>query len=75
MIRVIAPCRPGHSHAASQTLTGQPTILFLPVFSAALAVPDLPALILSEHCNGIRGDFKAPTSVNAARSMSSAAKS
>jgi hypothetical protein len=29
----------------------------LPVFSAARAIPDLPTLIFSAYCNGMRGDF------------------
>jgi len=32
-------------------------IEFLPAFSAALAIPDLAALIFSAYCNGTRGDF------------------
>ena len=47
----------------------------LPVFSAARAMPDLPTLIFSAYCNGMRGDFHPPAWVMAARSISSAARS
>jgi hypothetical protein len=46
----------------------------LPDFSAALAMPDLAALIFSAYCNGIRGDFHPPACVMAAKSMSSTAR-
>jgi hypothetical protein len=39
-----------------------------PAFSAALAIPDLAALILSAYCSGIRVDFHPPAWVIAARS-------
>jgi hypothetical protein len=48
---------------------------FLPVFSAARAIADRPALILSAYCSGIRVDFQPPACVIAVRSMSSAARS
>jgi hypothetical protein len=44
------------------------SIASLPVFSAALAIPDLPTLIFSAYCNGMRGDFQPPACVIAARS-------
>jgi hypothetical protein len=47
----------------------------LPAFSAALAIPDLAALIFSAYCNGMRGDFHPPACVIAAKSMSSSARS
>jgi hypothetical protein len=47
----------------------------LPDFSAALATPDLAALVFSAYCSGIRVDFHPPAYVIAARSMSKAAKS
>jgi len=47
----------------------------LPVFSAARAMPDLPTLIFSAYCSGMRGDFHPPAWVIAARSMSRAARS
>jgi len=45
-----------------QLVRGSTTCQFesLPAFSAALAIPDLAALIFSAYCNGIRGDFRPP---------------
>jgi carbonic anhydrase len=45
------------------------------VAAAALAIPDLAALIFSAYCNGIRGDFQPPACAIAAKSMSSSARS
>jgi hypothetical protein len=45
-----------------------------PVAAAALAIADLPALILSAYFNGILVEFHPPACVFAARSISSAAK-
>ena len=42
---------------------------------AARAMPDLPTLIFSAYCSGLRGDFQPPAWVMAARSMSRAARS
>jgi hypothetical protein len=47
----------------------------LPDFSAALAIPDLAALIFSAYCNGMRVDFQPPACVIAAKSMSNEARS
>jgi hypothetical protein len=47
----------------------------LPDFSAALAIPDLAALIFSAYCSGMRADFQPPACVIAAKSMSNAARS
>jgi hypothetical protein len=60
---------------AAITCLSQTVIESLPAFSAALAIPDLAALIFSAYCNGIRVDFQPPACVIAARSMSNAAKS
>jgi hypothetical protein len=46
-----------------------------PVAAAALAIPDLAALIFSAYCSGIRVDFHPPACVIAAKSMSSSARS
>ena len=46
-----------------------------PAAAAALAIPDLAALIFSAYCSAIRVDFHPPACVIAARSISSAAKS
>jgi hypothetical protein len=45
------------------------------VAAAALAIPDLAALIFSAYCNGIRVDFHPPACVIATKSMSSSARS
>ena len=41
-----------------------------PLTAAALAIPDLAALIFSAYCNGIRVDFHSPACVIAARLFS-----
>jgi hypothetical protein len=46
-----------------------------PVAAAALAIPDLAALIFSAYFSGIRVDFQPPAWVIAAKSMSSSARS
>ena len=46
-----------------------------PLAAAALAIPDLAALIFSAYCSGIRVDFHPPACVIAAKSMSSSARS
>jgi hypothetical protein len=46
-----------------------------PAAAAALAIPDLVALIFSAYCSGIRVDFHPPAWVIAAKSMSSSASS
>jgi hypothetical protein len=48
------------SHAHHFNLPTQSVIESLPVFSAARAMPDLPTLIFSAYCNGMRGDFQPP---------------
>jgi hypothetical protein len=63
------------SRAQHFNLLTHSVIESLPVFSAARAIPDLPTLIFSAYCNGIRGDFHPPAWVMAARSMSRAARS
>ena len=46
-----------------------------PVAAAALAIPDLAALIFSAYYSGIRVDFHPPACVIAAKSMSSCVRS
>ena len=58
-----------------RTLGSLSSVESLPAFSAALAIPDLAALIFSAYCSGIRVDFQPPACVIAARSMSNAARS
>ena len=73
--------RPFHDHSIDRLpahklkLPPHSVIESLPVFSAARAMPDLPTLIFSAYCNGMRGDFHPPAWVIAARSMSRAARS
>jgi hypothetical protein len=65
----------GQQRALALNVATHSAIESLPDFSAALAIPDLAALILSAYCSGIRVDFQPPACVIAARSMSNAARS
>lgn len=47
-------------YAQDYKVATQPAIESLPACSAALAIPNLAALIFSAYCSGIRVDFQPP---------------